>query len=199
MRWQSVMKDLGSPAPPFCLPDGSDRRFALHDFDASKGLLVVFICNHCPAVQHIIDEFVAMVAEYAPRGLAAVAISSNDIESHPEDGPESMMRFAAERHFGFPYLYDADQSAALAYGAVCTPDFFLYDRQRKLFYRGQFDSTRPVMVHTQGQPGAGAKPTGADMRAAINALLSDRSPPADQLPSMGCSIKWKPGNDPDEK
>jgi peroxiredoxin len=198
MRWQSMMMELGCAAPAFALPDGNGKRFTLHDFDASKGLLVAFFCNHCPAVQHIVDEFVAMTAEYAPQGLATVAISCNDIEAHPEDGPDFMVSFAAERRFGFPYLYDADQSVARAFGAVCTPDFFLYDRQRKLYYRGQFDSTRPVTIHTQGNPGAGAKPSGADMRAAVASLLADRPPPAGQKPSMGCSVKWKPGNDPDE-
>jgi peroxiredoxin len=199
MRWESLMKDLGSPAPAFTLPDGNGKRFSLNDFDSSKGLLLAFICNHCPAVQHIIDEFVSMTAEFAPQGLATVAISSNDIEAHPEDGPEPMVRFAAEHRFGFPYLYDADQSVALAYGAVCTPDFFIFDQQRKLYYRGQFDGTRPMMVHTKNHPLAGAKPTGADMRAAVKALLANQPPPAEQKASMGCSLKWKPGNDPDEK
>ena len=112
---------------------------------------MAFICNHCPAVQHILDEFVTMTKQFAPKGLATVAISSNDIDAHPEDGPDFMLKLAAERRFGFPYLYDSDQSTARAFGAVCTPDFFLYDEHRKLYYRGQFDSTRPITPHTEGK------------------------------------------------
>ena len=197
MRWESLMQELGTPAPPFVLPDGAGKTYRLGDFAASKGLLVAFICNHCPAVQHILDEFVTMTKQFAPKGLATVAISSNDIDAHPEDGPDFMLKLAAERRFGFPYLYDSDQSTARAFGAVCTPDFFLYDEHRKLYYRGQFDSTRPITPHTEGKLGAGAKPSGADMRAAVAALLADQPPPKDQKPSMGCSMKWKPGNDPD--
>jgi len=197
MRWTSLMQDLGSPAPQFSLPDGSGRLFQNRDFDASRGLMVAFICNHCPFVLHILDEFVSVASDFRARGLATVAISSNDIDAHPEDGPLLMVRLAADRKFGFPYLYDADQSVAKAFGAVCTPDFFLYDGQRKLYYRGQLDSSRPATPHTEGKVGAGAKPTGADMRAAIDGLLSGRPPPAGQKPSMGCSMKWQPGNDPD--
>ena len=197
MRWQSLMQELGSPAPSFTLPDGAGRLHQLSDFDAFPGLLVAFICNHCPFVLHILDEFVGVASDYRARGLATVAISSNDIEAHPEDAPALMLQLAAERNFGFPYVYDADQLVAKAFGAVCTPDFFLYNRHRKLYYRGQFDSSRPVTPHTAGKPGADATPTGADMRAAIEDLLSGRLPPSGQRPSMGCSMKWKPGNDPD--
>lgn len=197
MRFQSLMQELGRPAPPFALPDAAGRVVTLRDFEASPGLLVAFICNHCPFVLHILDAFVKLANEYQVKGIATVAISSNDVESHPEDGPAQMAALARSRGFAFPYLYDASQEAAKHFGAVCTPDFFMYDRERRLYYRGQFDRTRPTTPHTAGRPGAGVAPSGADMRAAFDALLAGRPPPPDQQASAGCSMKWKPGNEPE--
>jgi peroxiredoxin len=183
MAEQSRMVALGSVAPDFDLPDTvSGRNLRLADVGASPALLVAFFCNHCPYVKHILDGFVAFAGEYGPRGLAVVVISSNDAEAYPDDAPPEMARLAREKRFSFPYLYDESQSVAAAYDAVCTPDFFLFDGQRRLVYRGQFDSSRP----------RNADPvTGADLRAAADAVLSGRAPSGEQLPSIGCSIKWR--------
>jgi len=197
MRFQSLMQELETPAPAFAVPDTAGRLYTLRDFDAAPGLLVAFICNHCPFVLHILDAFVKLATEYQSRGIATVAISSNDVHAHPEDGPAQMAKLARARGFCFPYLYDASQEAARQFGAVCTPDFFVYDRQRRLYYRGQFDATRPTTPHTAGKPGAGALPSGTDMRAALDALLAGQPPPRDQKPSAGCSMKWKPGREPE--
>ncbi len=197
MKYQSLMDDLGSPAPDFAVADPAGRVYRLHDFQGSRGLLVAFICNHCPFVLHILDSFVALTAEYAPRGIRTVAISSNDVATHPEDGPAHMVHLARERRFGFPYLYDATQATAIQFRAVCTPDFFLYDADRRLYYRGQFDGSRPTTPHTAGQSGAGQPPSGADLRAAFDALLVGQVAPTEQRPSMGCSMKWLPGLEPD--
>ena len=183
MAEQSRMVALGSAAPDFDLPDTvSGRNFTLTGVGTSPALLVAFLCNHCPYVRHMLDGFVAFAGEYGPRGLAVVAISSNDAGAFPDDSPAEMARLAREKRFSFPYLYDESQSVAAAYDAVCTPDFFLFDRQRKLVYRGQFDSSRP----------RNADPvTGADLRAAADAVLAGRAPTGTQLPSVGCSIKWR--------
>jgi peroxiredoxin len=187
MAAQSKMVELGSPAPDFVLTDPSGAPWALGKVAGSHPFLVAFICNHCPYVVHIADALAAFASEYQDKGLEIVAISANDVASHPEDAPAKMAEFARTHHFTFPYLYDETQETARAYGAVCTPDFFLFDKSKKLVYRGQFDDTRP---------GRGT-PTGADLRAAADALLSGRAPSADQKPSVGCSIKWKPGKTPD--
>jgi peroxiredoxin len=188
-RRNSRMTSLGTAAAPFALPDAvSGRQVALGDFAASPALLIAFVCNHCPFVTHILDEFVAFAAEFAPRGLAVVAISSNDVASHPEDAPQAMARLATRKAFTFPYLYDESQQVARAYQAVCTPDFFLYDRARHLAYRGQFDGSRP---------GNKVPVTGSDLRAACDALLRGRPLSAEQTASVGCSIKWKAGQEPD--
>ena len=185
------MLPLGTPAAPFALRDtATDRTVALADFAGAPALVVAFICNHCPFVKHILDGFVRFAADLGPRGVAVVAISSNDAASYPEDGPEKMARVAARGHFTFPYLYDESQEVAKAYGAVCTPDFFLFDRDRRLAYRGQFDASRP---------GNGVPVTGADLRAACESLLQGKLPPAEQTPSVGCSIKWKHGQEPDQR
>jgi len=199
MLRHSRMQTLGSPAATFSLPDPSGGVHSLRDFDDAYALLVAFLCNHCPFVQHILDGFVEYARDYESRGVAVVAISSNDIESHPDDSPECMAEVASKHRFTFPYLYDESQQVALAYEAICTPDFFLYDRQRRLFYRGQFDGSRP---YTEWDVKLGQKRntvplSGSDLRAATDALLAGRKPPEEQRPSAGCSIKWKPENEPD--
>ena len=196
MRFQSLMSELGTELPRFALPDADGHRFSSDDFDRSKLLFVVFICNHCPFVLHILDEVVRYTSDYA-QGVASVAISSNDVLTHPEDGPDGMRQLARERNFGFPYLYDESQEVALAFGAVCTPDLFLFDRARRLAYRGQFDGSRPRTEHERG-PARPIEPvTGAALRRATEALLHGSTPDTAQRASMGCSVKWKPGNDPD--
>ena len=194
MRWTSMMTELGQPAPDFSLPDIDGRQRTLADVRGEKGLLVAFICNHCPFVLHLIDPFVKVAGELAQRGVATVAISSNDVAAHPEDGPVQMADFARARGFAFPYLYDESQSVAQAYQAACTPDLFLYDAQLGLYYRGQFDASRPQTAHTQHVP---VPVPGGDLLAAAGSLLAGAPPPAGQRASMGCSMKWKPGNEPD--
>lgn len=181
------MLALGTPAPAFSLADGTGKRFALRDFTGSKGLLVAFICNHCPYVQHIIDGFVEFAREYGPKGLAIVAINPNDAVAYPQDSRQNMVQIAAQKGFTFPYLIDETQAVAKAYQAICTPDFFLFDAARKLAYRGQFDGSRP---------GNGSPVTGSDLRAAADALLAGKLIP-NQVPSIGCSIKWKSGQAPE--
>jgi peroxiredoxin len=182
------MLDLGTPAPAFRLPDPAGRVHGLEELDASPALLVAFICNHCPYVRHIRSAFAAFAREYQPRGLAVVAISANDVTSHPDDSPAKMAEEVRTVGYTFPYLYDESQAVAKAYRAACTPDFFLFNRERKLVYRGQFDDSRPsndVPV------------TGRDLRAAVDDLLAGRPISPEQKPSIGCNIKWRPGNEPD--
>jgi peroxiredoxin len=178
----STMVPLGTQAPDFRLPDTDGKLVALTDFKQSPALLVAFLCNHCPYVKHIQKAFAALASEFQARGVAVVAISSNDVRTHPEDSPA---RMAQEKHaagYTFPYLYDETQKVARAYDAACTPDFFVYDRIQQLVYRGQMDDSRP----------GNAKPNdGADLRAALNAVLTGRPVPALQKPSVGCNIKWK--------
>jgi peroxiredoxin len=184
-RTESQQSELGSAAPDFDLPDtttSGDNATLDEVAKGSKALLVLFICNHCPFVIAIIDGLVEVAKEYRDAGLATVAISSNSVKTHPQDGPDKMAEFAAERGFGFPYLYDETQDVAKAYGAVCTPDIYLYDSDRKLRYRGQFDDSRP----SNGKP-----VTGADLRSAVQAVLAGK-PVDQQKPSIGCSIKWHP-------
>jgi peroxiredoxin len=182
------MQPLGLPAPNFSLINVDGRTVSLADFDGAPALLVVFMCNHCPFVIHLADALAQFAREYTPRGLAMVGISSNDVASHPADSPERMVAEAEDRGYVFPYLYDETQEVAKAYRAACTPDFFLYDRERRLFYRGQFDSTRP---------GGGETPTGADLRAACDLALAGAEPPTNQRASLGCNIKWRAGNEPE--
>ena len=185
---QSTMLDLGTPAPAFTLPDGTGQVHSLDDFAASPALLVAFICNHCPYVKHILDGFVRFAAEYQKKGVATAAISANDVATHPADAPAEMAKLARARAFTFPYLYDESQEIAKAFRAVCTPEFYLFDRDRRLVYRGQFDGSRP---------NSQTPVTGADLRAAADALLAGRLVTSHQLPSAGCSIKWKRGNAPE--
>ncbi|MCA9238814.1 MAG: thioredoxin family protein [Planctomycetales bacterium] len=188
VRTPSTMLPLGTPAPEFSLPNVDGSTVSLSDFAGAKGLLVVFMCNHCPFVIHIAEQLAAFADEYMPRGLAVVGISSNDVSTHPQDSPEKMKQEAAARGYKFPYLYDESQDVAVAYKAACTPDFFLFDADRKLVYRGQFDSSRPE---------SGIPVTGEDLRAAADAVLAGQKPSGDQRPSIGCNIKWTPGQEPE--
>jgi len=185
---QSRMLALGTPAPEFSLPDASGRAHKLAQYADSPALLVAFICNHCPYVKHILEGFTSFANEYKARGLATLAISSNDVEAYPEDGPAEMARVARKHGFTFPYLYDQSQAVAQSYQAVCTPDLFLFDRNRRLVYRGQFDGSRP---------GNKVPVTGAELRAAVDAVLKGSPAPVNQIPSAGCSMKWKEGYEPD--
>ena len=178
------MLPLGTPAPPFRLPDTDGTVVSLDDARGAPALLVMFICNHCPFVKHVRGELAALGRDYARRGVAMVAISSNDADAYPEDGPEAMRRERDEAGYDFPYLYDESQEVARAYQAACTPDFFLFDADRKLVYRGQLDDSRP---------GNGVPVTGRDLRVALDATLEGRPVSADQKPSLGCNIKWKAG------
>ncbi|MGL4511661.1 MAG: thioredoxin family protein [Lacipirellulaceae bacterium] len=188
VRTPSTMQPLGLPAPDFSLVNVDGREVSLRDFDGAPALLVVFMCNHCPFVIHLADALAQFAREYTPRGLAMVGISSNDVGGYPADSPERMVAEAENRGYVFPYLYDETQEVAKAYRAACTPDFFLYDQNRRLVYRGQFDGARP---------GAAEAPTGADLRAACDAVLAGAAPSAEQRASLGCNIKWRAGNEPD--
>jgi peroxiredoxin len=180
---ESTMLALGTPAPAFSLPDAvSGKTISLDSFSGKPALLVMFICPHCPYVKHIQRPLAAMANEYAAKGLATVAISSNDVAQYPEDGPEGMRGQAELCGFEFPYCYDESQDVARAYEAACTPDFFLFDAGRKLAYRGQFDGARPKND---------LPVTGAELQAAIEAVLAGRPVSAEQRPSIGCNIKWK--------
>ncbi len=180
----SVMVPLGTPAPDFTLPDAvSGEMKSLRELQGEKGTVVMFICNHCPYVKHIQKELVEVAKEYIPKGIAFIAINSNDPEQYPEDSPENMKRVAEALGYPFPYLFDETQEVAKAYQAACTPDFFVYDAQLRLVYRGQFDDARP---------GNQEPVTGKDLRAALDALLKGRTIPEDQQkPSIGCNIKWR--------
>ncbi|MGA4577768.1 thioredoxin family protein [Limisphaera sp. VF-2] len=184
----TMLLPLGTPAPEFRLPDTNGRWVSLADFPGAAAYLVMFLCNHCPYVKHIRSALAEFAREYQKRGVAIVGINSNDIERYPEDSPERMKEEVRTAGYTFPYLFDETQEVAKAYRAACTPDFFLFDRNRKLVYRGQFDDSRP---------GNGVPVTGRDLRAALDAVLEGRPVPTDQKPSMGCNIKWKPGNEPD--
>jgi len=184
----STMLPLGTQAPAFDLPDTTGNRVSLASLQGAKGVLIVFMCNHCPFVQHIRDKLVQLITEYQAKGIAAVGICANDASAYPADSPASMAEEARLHGFTFPYLHDAAQDVAKAYRAACTPDFFLFDAEQRLVYRGQLDDSRP---------GNGKPVTGSDLRAAMDALLEGRPAPARQLPSIGCNIKWIPGNEPD--
>jgi peroxiredoxin len=184
----STMLELGTPAPDFRLPDVSTgETISLTAFAQQKALLVMFICQHCPFVKHVQRELAQLGRDYADRSLGIVAISANDAVTHPGDGPQSLSKMAQELGFTFPFCYDESQETAKAYSAACTPDFFLFDGERKLVYRGQLDGSRP---------GNNIAVTGSDLRSAIEAVLADRPVNPDQKPSIGCNIKWKPGNEP---
>ena len=182
----SEMLALGTPAPAFDLPDTEGHMVSLSDFKEAPALLVIFMCNHCPFVKHILNPMVGLVREYQAKGVAVVGINSNDVVNFPEDSPEMMAKVAKEAGFTFGYLYDESQEVAKAYHAACTPDFFLFNKQRKLVYRGQMDDSRP----SNNIP-----VTGADLTAAIEALLAGRKVSPEQKPSIGCNIKWKQENE----
>ena len=188
---KSSMLELGTQAPDFRLPNTNPivelDEVALSDYSSAKGVLVAFICNHCPYVILIKENFAKFAEEYQSRGLAVLAISSNDAETHPADSPEKMSEDAGKYHYTFPYLYDESQAVAKAYQATCTPDFFLFDNARTLVYRGQYDDSRP---------NNGKNVTGRDLRTAANSVIAGEAVAIDQIPSIGCSIKWKIGNEP---
>jgi peroxiredoxin len=182
VKTASTMLPLGTKAPDFSLVNVDDSSVSLSDFTDAKGLLVIFMCNHCPFVVHLREALATFTSEYLEKGLAIVGISSNDVATHPDDSPEKMKEEAASAGYQFAYLYDADQAVAKAYRAACTPDFFLFDSNQALAYRGQFDSSRP---------GNGQAIDGADLRAACDAVLAGTDPTENQIPSLGCNIKWK--------
>lgn len=184
----STMLPLGTAAPDFNLKDLEGNTVSPENFKDSKAMLIVFMCNHCPYVLHVIEDFSKIADEYIKKGVAIAGINSNDIEAYPQDGPDKMIDFAKEYNLPFPYLFDEKQETAKKYRAACTPDFFLFDENRKLVYRGQLDDSRP---------GNDKPVTGSSLKAAMDAVLTGSKIPEQQKPSMGCNIKWKTGNEPD--
>ena len=184
----STMLPLGTQAPDFSLPNVDGQTVRLSDFAGAPALLVIFMCNHCPYVKHVADGLANLARQYQAKGVAVVGINSNNVASYPDDSPEKMKEEARQRGYTFPYLYDESQAVAKAYRAACTPDFYLFDKHQKLVYRGQMDASRP---------GSTLPVTGNDLRAAIDAVLAKKPALTDQTPSIGCNIKWKPGNEPD--
>ena len=188
VRTASTMLPLGTKAPDFSLVNVDGQTVARDDFSDAPALLVIFMCNHCPYVIHVADQLAQLAAEYQQRGVAIVGINSNDASKYPQDSPEQMVHEAEQRGYVFPYLFDDDQSVAKAYLAACTPDFFVFDKEQELVYRGQMDSSRPKSE---------TQPTGEDLRAALDKVLAGELPTQEQTPSIGCNIKWKEGNEPD--
>ncbi len=184
----STMLPLGTQAPDFSLPDTDGKTVSRKGFDGKKGLLVMFICNHCPYVKHVRQELARIGEEYQKKDIGVVAINANDAANYPEDSPEAMKREKAAQGYTFPYLYDATQETAKAYTAACTPDFFVFDSRGRLIYRGQLDDSRP---------GNDAPVTGKDLRRALDTLLTGETISLEQKPSIGCNIKWRRGNEPD--
>jgi peroxiredoxin len=184
----STMLALGTPAPEFALPDTSGKIVSLADFKSAPALLVMFICNHCPYVKHAAPEIVRLAKDYQPRGIAMIAINANDAEKYPADSPSAMGQEVKARGYTFPYLYDETQRVAKTFRAACTPEFYLFDGARKLVYRGRLDGSTP---------GNAVSATGAELRAALDALLTGKPISEDQKPGIGCNIKWKTGNEPD--
>ena len=188
VKTASTMLPLGTTAPDFALINVNGQTVSRSDFQDAKGLLVIFMCNHCPFVIHLADQLAQFARDYHDAGLAIVAISSNDVSNHPQDSPEQMVHEAEQRGYIFPYLYDEEQEVAKAYHAACTPDFFLFDGNHQLVYRGQFDSSRPD---------SGIPVSGEDLRQAVDAMLAGQPVSEDQKPSLGCNIKWKEQQAPD--
>ena len=192
---ESTMLQLGSIAPDFELVDTAGRVVSKTDFN-HQPLLVMFICNHCPYVKHVANELARLGSHYAEKGLGIVAIQSNDVKEYPDDSPEMMQRESVDRGYQFPYLYDETQNVALAFTAACTPDFFLFDSAHQLVYRGRLDETRPTRISSGVYDSTENQPHGRELRSAIDATLEGESPNPQQFPSIGCNIKWKPGNEP---
>lgn len=188
VKTASTMLPLGTQAPDFSLVNTDSQTVSLSDFSGKPALLVMFICNHCPFVKHIAEELSVLGREYQSRGAGIVAISSNDSTKHPEDSPEQMVHESENRGYVFPYLFDEDQAVAKAYKAACTPDFFLFDGEQKLAYRGQLDASRP---------GNGIPVSGTDLRSALDAILSGQPVTENQTPSIGCNIKWVESKEPE--
>ena len=184
----STMLLLGTSAPQFSLPDPDGKIVSLSDFEGAPALVVIFMCNHCPFVKHVAPGLADLAREYQDKGVAVVGVNPNDIANYPDDSPQKMAEASKEYGYTFPYLLDESQAVAKAYRAACTPDFFVFDGDRELVYRGQMDDSRPSLD---------LPVTGADLRAALDAVLDRRSVTAEQKPSVGCNIKWKPGNEPD--
>ena len=183
----STMLPIGTAAPAFRLPDTDGGTVSLDDFKGAPALLVIFLCNHCPYVKHVCHDLARLGKEYQAKGVAVVGISANDASNYPDDSPAMMAKEKAGIGYTFPYLYDESQAIAQAYRAACTPDFYVFDKDRKLVYRGQMDGSRP------GNP---IPVTGKDLRSALDAVLAGKPVSPDQRPSMGCNIKWKRGNEP---
>jgi len=184
----STMLPLGTKAPDFRLPGPSGKAVSLADLKNASALLVIFMCNHCPYVKHVRDGLAKLARDYRPRGVAVVGINANDVANYPDDSPARMAEEAAAAGYIFPYLHDETQAVAKAYRAACTPDLYLFDKDQRLVYRGQLDDSRP---------GKGLPVTGKDMRAALDAVLAGNPVSPIQTPSIGCNIKWKPGNEPE--
>lgn len=184
----STMLLLGTSAPQFSLPDPDGKIVSLSDFDGAPALVVVFMCNHCPFVKHVAPGLADLAREYQDKGVAVVGVNPNDVANYPDDSPQKMAEASKEYGYTFPYLLDESQAVAKAYRAACTPDFFVFDGDRQLVYRGQMDDSRPSLD---------LPVTGADLRGALDAVLDGRSVAAEQKPSVGCNIKWKPGNEPE--
>ena len=184
----STMLALGTEAPDFSLPEpATGETVSLSGVDGARGLLVVFLSNHCPFVKHLADHFAGLAVEYQARGVAVVGINANDVVNYPDDSPAKMADEVARRGYTFPYLFDESQEVAKAYRAACTPDFFLFGADGRLAYRGQYDGSRPSLD---------VPVTGSDLRAALDAVLAGDAPPAEQVPSVGCNIKWRAGEEP---
>ncbi len=188
VKTASTMLPLGTPAPDFALLNVDSKTVRLADFAAAKALVIIFMCNHCPFVKHLASALAQFGQEYQQKGVAIVGINSNDASKYPDDSPEQMVHEAENRGYTFPYLYDEDQSVAKAYKAACTPDFYVFDADKKLVYRGQFDASRP---------GNEIPVTGEDLRRAVDAVLAGQPIPEPQMPSIGCNIKWIAGQEPD--
>jgi peroxiredoxin len=182
------MLPLGTKAPDFRLPDTVGKIVSLADFKAAPGLVVVFMCNHCPYVKHVREGLAKLARDYQPQRVAMVGISSNDVANYPDDSPVKMAAEAKSAGYVFPYLYDESQEVAKSYKAACTPDFYVFDKEQRLVYRGQLDDSRP---------GNGMPVTGKDVRSALDSVLAGKPVSSTQKPSIGCNIKWKPGNEPD--
>lgn len=193
---QSTMMALGSKAPDFSLPATDGSIVSLKDFSNAKALVVLFVCNHCPYVIHIAPTLAKLAKEYQEKGVAFVAINSNDTDAYPADSFANMKLEKEKRGYTFPYLFDETQAVAQSYGAACTPDIYVFDGEQGLVYRGEFDGTRPNRISSGNYDSSVNPASGASLRKALDLLLAGEKIPEDQYPSMGCNIKWKPGNEP---